>query len=207
MFKNIIWDVDGTLFDTYPAIAAAFVAAMKDLGKDVPRDHVFDMAKISLSQCVAYLSGEYHVNPEDIDRAFDRHYDLVRPDDQPPFPGVKSVCEYITRIGGRNVIVTHRGREGMEELLVTHGMSHPFAGAITRDDGYPRKPDPAAFNAALQIYDLLKDETLTVGDRGIDIQAGQAAGIFACLFDGEAGEVMPDLKIAGYDELLRFLMS
>ncbi len=205
MYKNIIWDVDGTLFDTYPAIAAAFVAAMKDLGKDVPPGMVFDRAKISLSHCLAFLSGEYHVNPEDIDRAFDQHYNLVRPEAQPPFPGVKEVCEYIAGIGGRNVIVTHRGREGTEELLAAHGLSHLFAGAVTRDDGYPRKPDPAAFDAALSIYGLSKEETLTVGDREIDIQAGQAAGVSACLFGGDPGEVSPDLYIRSYDELFHFL--
>ncbi len=32
MIRNIIWDADGTLFDTYPAIASAFQAAMADLG-------------------------------------------------------------------------------------------------------------------------------------------------------------------------------
>jgi phosphoglycolate phosphatase-like HAD superfamily hydrolase len=34
MFRNIIWDVDGTLFDTYPAIARAFQTALNDLGSD-----------------------------------------------------------------------------------------------------------------------------------------------------------------------------
>ena len=206
MFKNIIWDVDGTLFDTYPAIAAAYVAAMKDLEIEVPRDHVFDMAKISLSHCVASLSAEYQVDPEDIDRAFDLHYDRVRPEDQPPFPGVVDVCEFILRKGGRNVIVTHRGRDGLEELLTAYSMSHLFTGSVTRDDGYPRKPDPAAFNAALRMFDIATAETLTVGDRGIDIEAGQAAGVFTCLFGGGSGDVEPDLRISGYDELLRFLI-
>jgi phosphoglycolate phosphatase-like HAD superfamily hydrolase len=38
MFRNIIWDVDGTLFDTYPAIAKAFQVALNDLGKDASLD-------------------------------------------------------------------------------------------------------------------------------------------------------------------------
>jgi len=35
MFRNIIWDVDGTLFDTYPSMAKAFQAALSDLGEAV----------------------------------------------------------------------------------------------------------------------------------------------------------------------------
>jgi phosphoglycolate phosphatase-like HAD superfamily hydrolase len=32
MYKNIIWDFDGTLFDSYPAIAGAFLSALLDHG-------------------------------------------------------------------------------------------------------------------------------------------------------------------------------
>ncbi|MGE5598647.1 MAG: HAD hydrolase-like protein, partial [Bacteroidota bacterium] len=32
MLRNIIWDVDGTLFDTYPPIAKAFQEALDELG-------------------------------------------------------------------------------------------------------------------------------------------------------------------------------
>ena len=49
MFRNIIWDVDGTLFDTYPAIAKAFRAALNDAGKDAALDWIEELAKISLS--------------------------------------------------------------------------------------------------------------------------------------------------------------
>jgi phosphoglycolate phosphatase-like HAD superfamily hydrolase len=33
MYKNIIWDFDGTLFNTYPAITASFNSTLDDIGK------------------------------------------------------------------------------------------------------------------------------------------------------------------------------
>jgi len=33
--------VDGTLFDTYPAIARAFVAALSDVGAEAPKAWVY----------------------------------------------------------------------------------------------------------------------------------------------------------------------
>jgi len=207
MFRNIIWDVDGTLFDTYPAIAKAFQAALNDLGKEASLDWIEGLAKTSLSHCVTTLADKYHLNEEDIDQAFGAHYDRTRPEEQPPFPGVTTVCEYICTIGGKNVIVTHRGHEGTDELLAANKMTHYFAGCLARDDGYPKKPHPAAFEAILKTHNLQREETMTVGDRDIDVLAGQAAGIFTCLFGREAGGVVADLTISSFDELYRHLTS
>ena len=48
MIRNIIWDADGTLFDTYPAIASAFKAALADLGKEAAVDWIESLAKKSV---------------------------------------------------------------------------------------------------------------------------------------------------------------
>ena len=207
MFRNIVWDVDGTLFDTYPAIAKAFQAALNDFGKEASLDWIEGLAKISLSHCVATLANEYHLNEEIIGQAFGEHYDHVRPEEQRPFPGVTTVCEYIFGIGGKNVIVTHRGNQSTTELLVAHNMTGHFAGCIARDDGYPKKPHPAAFEATLKIHNLRREETMTVGDRDIDILAGQAAGISTCLFGLGTDGVIADLTIISFDELYCYLTS
>jgi phosphoglycolate phosphatase-like HAD superfamily hydrolase len=207
MFRNIIWDVDGTLFDTYPAIAKAFRAAMNDLGKDAASDWIEGLAKISLSHCAATLAGQYHLNEADIDQAFGRHYDRIRPEEQPPFPGVIAVCKHICAIRGKNVIVTHRSHEGTNELLAANEMTDYFAACLARDDGYPKKPQPAAFEAILKTCDLPREETLAVGDRDIDVLAGRAAGIFTCRFGFEAAGVAADLTIGSFDELYRYLVS
>ena len=207
MFRNIVWDVDGTLFDTYPAIARAFQAALNGLGKEASLDWIEGLARISLSHCVATLADQYHLNEENIGQAFGEYYDPIRPEEQPPFPGVIAICEYICGIGGKNVIVTHRERAGTNELLAANNMAHYFAGCIARDDGYPKKPHPAAFEAILKLHSLPREGTMTVGDRDIDILAGQAAGIFACLFGLEANQGIADLTISSFDELYCYLTS
>ena len=207
MIRNIIWDVDGTLFDTYPAIARAVKAALNDLGKDAPLDWIVGLAKTSLGYCVTTLVDQCQVNEEDIGQRFDAHYDHVRPEEQPPFPGVIAVCEYICSMGGKNLIVTHRGQEGARQLLAANKMDSYFAGCLTRDDGYPKKPDPAAFEAILKTHNLSREETIAVGDRDIDIAAGRAAGLFTCLFDPQTEGVAADLTIRRFDELYRYILS
>ena len=206
-FQNIIWDVDGTLFDTYPPIAKAFQSALNEFGKEASLDWIEGLARISLSHCVKTLVDRYNLEEETIGSAFEKYYDRVRPEDQPRFPGVIAVCEYICSIGGKNVIVTHRGRSGTDALLAAHDMTHYFSGCIARDDGYSRKPHPGAFESALERYNLVREETMTVGDRDIDIQAGQAAGLFTCLFGHDTDGIHADLTIQSFEELSSFLTS
>ncbi len=207
MFRNIIWDVDGTLFDTYPAIARAFKAALNDFGKDAPLDWIGTLAKITLGHCVKTLANQCHLTEEELGQAFQENYARTPPGEEPPFPGVITVCEYICSLGGKNVIITHRGQESTHKLLAAHRMTHYFTGCIARDDGYPKKPHPAAFEAMLKTHNLQCEATMTVGDRDIDVLAGQAAGIFSCLFGSKTDGVVADLYISSYDELTRFLVS
>lgn len=207
MIRNIIWDADGTLFDTYPAIASSFQAAMADLGVEVPLDWITSLAKKSVGMCETSLAEQYQVSEELLDQKFDVHYGRIRYEDQPAFPGVAAICEYIHSIGGKNVIVTHRGRSGIVGLLAASRLSGWFAGTLTNDDGYPRKPDPAAFEAALREYGLERAETIAVGDRDIDVQAGQAAGLFTCLFGADADGCAPELTVSSYDQLYRYIQS
>lgn len=207
MFRNIIWDVDGTLFDTYPAIARAFKAALNDFGKDAPLDWIEGLARKSLGHCVSTVAETCQLNEENIGQAFDGHYDHTRPEEQPPFPEVITICKYICAIGGKNVIVTHREQQSTSELLVANNMAHYFVGCLTRDDGYPKKPNPAAFEALLKAHHLAPEETMTVGDREIDILAGQAAGIFTCLFGLKTEGARADLTISNFNELSEYLAS
>jgi HAD superfamily hydrolase (TIGR01509 family) len=207
LIRNIIWDLDGTLFDTYPAIAKAFKAALNDLGHDAPLDWIESLAKISLGHCASTLVEKYQLTEEALEQAFDNHYSCTKPAEQPLFPGVRAVCQLIFSLGGKNVIVTHRGRTGTLELLAANQMTVYFAGYLTRDDGYPKKPDPAAFHAALQVHGLRHEETIAVGDRDIDIQAGRAAGVFTCLFGDEGDGITADLMFRNFDELYRHIKS
>ena len=207
MFRNVIWDVDGTLFDTYPAISHAFRIALARFGKDAPIELVMELAKCSLSHCLATLAAMTDVPEPSLDQEFDRCHAQVQFADQPPFPAVIDVCQYVLSVSGKNVVVTHRGPAGTNGLLCAHGMNHLFSGSITSTDGYPRKPDPAAFLAAVDRFGLDPRETITVGDRGIDVEAGKKAGLFSCLFTSGSPVSQPDFVFSSYAELLRLLRS
>lgn len=203
--RDIIWDVDGTLFDTYPAIARAFRAALRDAGHDAGPGRIIDLARQSLAHCTASLAAEYGLDQAGFEAAVARHYEATRPTDQPPFPGARELCERICEAGGQNLIVTHRGPRGTAELLAAAGLSELFSGSITRADPYPRKPDPAAFNAIIRRHGLRREATMAIGDRDIDVMAGKAAGVVTCFFGDAPGGVDPDITITDFRELAKLL--
>ena len=43
--KNYIWDFDGTLFDTYPAMVNGAIKAMKELGINVQKEEIYPIMK------------------------------------------------------------------------------------------------------------------------------------------------------------------
>jgi phosphoglycolate phosphatase-like HAD superfamily hydrolase len=96
---------------------------------------------------------------------------------------------------------------GTVKLLSANHLADYFAGYITSNDDYPRKPDPAAFEAIIKLHNLNKEESIAVGDRDIDILAGQAAGVFTCLFGYKTDGVKADLTVSNFDELYQYIIS
>ena len=206
MIRHLIWDVDGTLFDTYPAIVRSFQAALRDLGAAAAYDEIMRLALISVDHCLATLSATSSLSSADLEERFAQHYQTVTPEDQPPFAGVKDVCAYIRAGGGLNLIVTHRRRTGLDKLLAAHQLTGDFADIVSHDDAFPRKPDPAAFVYLIEKHQLPRQTVLGLGDRDIDILAAQAAGVRAAFFGVNYGAAAPDFTYRDYAHLLGCLV-
>jgi len=207
VIRNIIWDFDGTLFDTYPALIHAFRRALDDYGVHIPQELISLHAHESLTLYGDELARQYGLDPEEIQQCSLGYYASYPLDDQKPFPGVRQVCEYICSRGGVNVIVTHRDAASARRLIKVFKMETYFADLITTEGGYPLKPDPAMFEEVIRRCNLKRRETLAVGDRHLDIQSGYAAGVHTCLFGTTTTDVEPDLRITNYKKLLKYLQE
>jgi phosphoglycolate phosphatase-like HAD superfamily hydrolase len=207
LIQNIIWDFDGTLFDTYPALIHAFSRALGDYGVQIPQELIVRHARLSLTLYGDELAKQYDLDPKEMQRHYLGYYASYPLDDQKPFPGVRQVCEYICSRGGTNVIVTHRNAASVRRLLKVYDMETYFADLITTEGGYPLKPDPAMFEEVIRRCALKLRETLAVGDRDLDIQSGYAAGVHTCLFGPAATGVEPVLRITSYKNLLKYLQE
>ena len=82
--------------------------------------------------------------------------------------------------GGRNFLISHRNDQVLEILEKT-GILAYFTEVVTSSRGFKRKPNPESMLYLKDKYQI--ENGLVIGDRPIDIEAGQTAGFTTYLFD------------------------
>ncbi|WP_026583459.1 HAD-IA family hydrolase [Bacillus sp. J33] len=167
---NILWDFDGTLFDTYPAYTAIVKKVMGDM--HVEDEEIFCQLKISFGDAFRY----FHLSEERIS-SIRKQARKLAPSDLKPFPHLEDVL----KLAEKNVIMTHKEKEDVLSILSFHKLDGYFADMLGGDDGYPRKPHPASY----QILNERHSIDLAVGDREIDILPAKSLGIKTCLFQNK----------------------
>ena len=187
---ELIWDFDGTLFDTYPLMAQSLRQALLDaftmrerLGPDFRGRKVTILGDILFSRVAR--SNIYLLNKVS-QRALERYKENLHkagPLGVQPFPGARELCERIVAEGGHNHLCTHRGSSA-RWYMDAQGLSDCFTTWVTEENGFPRKPAPDGVNYILSRSKSNKRHFVMVGDRELDILAAHRAGIRACRFTG-----------------------
>lgn len=199
MIKNFIWDFDGMLFDSYPHIASAFMKMAEDYGVEAKYEEVMASLRVSFGE--AYE--KYNINEEmkTVFREYENDGNL--PPVIVPYPDTYEVLHTIFQDGGRNFLFTHRG-ESAKEYLKKYKMNDFFVECVTKSNGFKSKPSPNAINYLVDKYNLIKAETIMVGDREIDVLSGKNAGIKTCLFDEfiEGHKTVADFVVTNIKMLL-----
>jgi HAD superfamily hydrolase (TIGR01509 family) len=202
-FKHIIWDLDGTLLDTYPATDGALAAALKELGQTVSTAELVPLTRITLDHAIREQAIRFNLPEAEIYAAYEREYAVLGQQFSPAMPGAAGVMQAVRASGGLNLLATHRDREGAIWRLKAAGLDSLLDDLLSVSDGFPRKPDPALFLALLTKHSLNPAEVLAVGDRGLDIQAGRSAGCQTALLitPGAQMRTGADLTVESLEEL------
>lgn len=177
--RAVIWDLGGTLVDTYPDVDRALASAI-DPGPGPELLHeVALLTRISSSHAISTLA-ERHALPE---RRLRTAYEATKQHWQqhpaPVMAGAREMLALVHEAGGVNLVATHRERESATALLTA--LDLPLDDMVCAPDGYPRKPDPAMVLALLERHDLVAEQCLAVGDRTADVEAAAAAGVRGAL--------------------------
>ncbi|WP_283591240.1 HAD-IA family hydrolase [Clostridium butanoliproducens] len=201
MYKAIIWDFDGTLFNSYPHIVNSFKRSLMEHGIYESYDDILSNVKVSVTYAINKYKEKYNISDEIIQLfckyEAEDNYKSVK-----PYSGAVEICEKINHSGGRNYMFTHRGKSALKYLNY-YKMDTLFYYTITKDNNFRKKPEADAIFYIIEKFNEKKDDILMIGDRKIDIIAAHNAGIKACLFDPDCieGNSDADYKIKLMDEL------
>ncbi len=170
--KVLLFDLDGTLLDSGPDLAASVNAARDSLGlPPLTIEAVLPHVGWGLTHLLK------HTLPasESIATAREVFHDYYRGhayDRSRPYPGAEAA---LTAWSGRVALVTNKPRPYVDVILEATGWSRLFAASVCGDE--VRKPDPEALRRALRALGASASDALFVGDTEVDLETAEAAGV------------------------------
>ena len=181
IMKAYIWDLDGTLLDSYPVIVSSMIDAIKECGIDVPYEEVNrNVIEGSTKYQISLITEKYG---EDFDKLKARYSEISgsRKGEIGLIQGSIEILKALKARGDKNYVYTHRGVTTLP-VLERLGILEYFDEIVSSQNGFPRKPAPDAVNYLVEKYKLDPSETFYVGDRTLDMDCAKNANIKGILF-------------------------
>ncbi len=195
--QTVLFDLDGTLADTAPDLAAALNAVRREAGLEpLP----FEAIRPAVSHGTAALIRRgLNLAPEDegFEAARDALIEHYRADIATRtrlFPGMERVLEQLEARGLPWGVVTNKPAHLTEPLMEALGLSERAGCIVSGDSAARPKPDPAPMYLACEKIGCDSEAALYVGDARRDIEAGRNAGMktVAALFGYLGPDDEPD---------------
>ncbi len=175
-FDLIVFDWDGTLFDSTALIVQCIQSACADLGVEVPSAeraaYVIGLGlHDALQHAVPGLPVERY--PE-LGKRYRHHY-FARQDALVLFPGTLEMLQALKARNHWLGVATGKSRRGLDEALDTVQLRGLFDGTRTADET-AGKPNPLMLQQLMREFGVEADRTLMIGDTTHDLQLAANAG-------------------------------
>lgn len=182
--KAIIWDLDGTLIDSYEVIVESICDGLKELNIEHNKDYIANY--VQTKSVTSYLKEIANKNSLTTDYLFDLYYKYSnkRTLQIKSLPHAKEILDILYNKGIQHFIYTHKNIVTFE-ILENLDMLKYFTKILTIDDGFKRKPDPEAINYLIEEYNLNTNNIFYVGDRDLDIESANNANIKSIFYKPE----------------------
>ena len=176
-----IWDLDGTLLDSYRIIVPSMRQALLGFGVDMKEEDIHQvLITWSLGVFLSQVEREFGI-PSDVLR---EKFSVINDSQALNTEAVPHAAEILACLkaqGIPNYVYTHKGMTTLP-VLKKLGLSAFFDDIITSENGFPKKPDPAAIDHLVQKHGLDKANSFYVGDRTLDVACACNAGIKSILY-------------------------
>ncbi|SDR47541.1 phosphoglycolate phosphatase [Paraburkholderia fungorum] len=184
--RGLLIDLDGTMVDTAPDIAAAANRMLEELdAAPLPLDRVTGFIGNGVTNLVrrtlsaSGLSGRCEIGvalP-----VFERHYANTNGQFGEVFPGVMNGLQQLRRLGYRSACVTNKPQALAAALLTRKGLADYLDVLVAGDTLASMKPSPEPLWHACRLLDIDVAHCTLIGDSPVDVAAARAAGMPVCV--------------------------
>jgi len=175
-FDLIVFDWDGTLFDSTRLIARCIQAACADLGAAVPSDRDASYV-IGLGLADALRLAAPELAPDrygELGERYRHHY-LASLDDIVLFDGTLEMLGALKERNHALAVATGKNRRGLDDALRRAVLGGYFDATRTADET-ASKPDPLMLHELMRELGSAAERTLMIGDTSHDLQLAANAG-------------------------------
>ena len=183
-----IWDLDGTLLDSYEAILSGIKETFAQFSIPYDKEKVREfILKFSVQDLLEQVAEERKLDAEVLNQV--RAQSLAEKNAQVVLmPGAREVLAWADEAGIQQFVYTHKGDNAFA-ILRDLGLESYFTEILTSQSGFERKPSPEAANYLLEKYQLDPNNTYYIGDRTLDVEFAQNSGLQSINFLESSYEV------------------
>lgn len=171
-----IWDLDGTLLDSYEAILSGIEETFGQFSIPYDKEKVREfILKCSVQDLLVQVAEERKLDVEVLNQV--RAQSLAEKNAQVVLmPGAREVLAWAKETEIQQFVYTHKGDNAFA-ILRDLGLKSYFTEILTSQSGFVRKPSSEAANYLIDKYQLNHDNTYYIGDRTLDVEFAQNSGI------------------------------
>lgn len=194
--RAFIWDLDGTLLDSYDAILAGLEETYAYYQLPFDRASIKDyILKYSVQDLLVVVAEEHQLDVTDLNHR--RAESLAEKNAQVVLmEGARDVLSWAKDAGIQQFVYTHKGENALV-ILRDLGLESFFKEILTSQSGFARKPNPEAARYLMKKYGLEPKNTYYIGDRSLDIDFARNSQIQSINFltsDYEGNHQMKTLR-------------
>ena len=171
-----IWDLDGTLLDSYEVILSGIEETFAQFSIPYDKEQVREfILKYSVQDLLVQVAEERKLDVAVLNQV--RAQSLAEKNAQVVLmSGAREVLNWADQVGIQQFVYTHKGDNAFT-ILRDLGLESYFTEILTSQSGFARKPSSEAANYLLGKYQLDSEKTYYIGDRTLDVEFAQNSGI------------------------------
>ena len=176
-YRAVLFDLDGTLVDSYAALTDAVNHARRADGlHDLSPARIRAIVGDGLEKLLQRAFERADV-PRRLVETFETRYDEVCCEQSRILDDVESTLERLSALGVEMAVCTNKPTVFSKKILDFLALSHHFRAIVGPDLAGARKPDARHLLLTLEAVRCAREETLFVGDMPVDVRAARNSGI------------------------------
>lgn len=198
MYRYVLFDFDGTVFDTLDGITKSVRYAINKVGMDAPLSELKCFAGPPLLEM---FEERFGFTPEEANQAvrdFRERYVPIGVYESRVFPGVKELLRELRAAGIVTGIATSKPQHLAEELLGREKMIGLFDVISGSAPDVRNESKQQVTQRAMDFLGTAPEETVLVGDTKYDVAGAHKCGI-KCIGVGYGYAAEGELEAAGVD--------